>query len=197
MTNNGTISTFNPTTEGAKIFHLVDEFNNDTLKSFISFSKNINSDDQDAIIYINSPGGDVNVLNSIIGIMESIDITWHTVAIGDVMSAGLLLLATGDKRYATKRAWFMFHDLFDIVWGHPDQIVVSAKRLKLLSRRLIKLFASRTLNNSKWWYDKANSYPDKCFFFYADEAKKLGVIDYIGVPRTELLPTVTIYKTTK
>lgn len=159
-------------------------FDDTMLSEFVSFyNKCIASKATDAIIYINSPGGYVSVLDSMTSLMESTQINFHTVAIGWACSCGLLLLAAGDVRYATDRAEIMFHDIAGGSHGHPDQIIEDVSRIKSTSKRVIDKFAKRTKKNANWWMGEYIKNPNRTFWFDAKKALSLGVIDYIGVPQ--------------
>ena len=159
-------------------------FDDAMLNEFVEFyNKCIAQKATDAIIYINSPGGYLSVLDSMASLMESTQITFHTVAIGWACSCGLLLLAAGDVRYATDRAEIMFHDIAGGAHGHPDQIHEDVSRMKSTSNRVIEKFAKKTKKSAKWWMTEYMKKPNRCFWFDAKKALTLGVIDYIGIPQ--------------
>ena len=96
-------------------------FNDNMLEDFMEFyTDSINH--EDAYIFINSWGGNVCALNSMLSLMENSPTRFHTVAVGDAFSCGCLLLAGGDVRYATDRATVMLHDISCMLRGQPDQI---------------------------------------------------------------------------
>ena len=158
-------------------------FDNKLLDSFFEFyNKCVAEKAEDAIIYIDSPGGYVATLNSMLSLMESTPIKFHTVAISWACSCGLLLLAGGDERYATDRAEIMFHDIASGTYGHPDQMQEDLDRVKALSEKVLKKFADKTKKPLKWWIDEYLKKPNREFWFDAKKAKTLGVIDHIGLP---------------
>lgn len=166
------------------IFLCTGSFDNDMLKSFVDFYKTlVKENKKQAFIYIDSPGGFVHVANAMLSIIEGSEIVFHTVAIGQACSCGCVLLAGADYRYATDRADIMFHDIAAAIWGHPEEMEFEIKRIKLLSSSFMDKFAKRTKKTKKWWLDKAKSTPVKEFWFKAKEAKTLGVVDYIGLPK--------------
>lgn len=159
------------------------EFNNQMLNNFITFYNNCVADNKkNAIIYIDSPGGNVHILNSMLSLIESSSITFHTVAIGQAYSCGLLLLAGGDVRYATDRSEMMFHDISSCSWGHPDQMEDDLNRNKKISEQVMTKFADRTKKPIKWWMGQYLKNPNRYFWLNANQSKMYGVIDKIGVP---------------
>lgn len=70
----------------------------------------ITSDESTAIdIYIDSPGGDVNLATRIMTAIMRTKARVRTIAIGDVMSAATPIWACGHEKLMTEAAVFMFH----------------------------------------------------------------------------------------
>lgn len=159
------------------------DFDEPLLESFMEFyASALDNNILDAFIYISSDGGYVSIANAILSIIEASAITFHTISIGQSNSCGLLLAAGGDLRYATKRARFLYHDLSLGAEGHPDEIEDEILESKKMAKSLHTRFAKKTNFNLSWWNDQARKNPTKDFKFGALEAKKYGVIDYIGIP---------------
>jgi len=156
-------------------------FDDDMMSSFFDFyNKCVAEKAEDAIIYINSPGGYVSILDSMLSLMESAPINFHTVGIVWCCSCGLL--AGGDVRYATDRAEIMFHDIASGSHGHPDQMQEDVERIKITSQRVLGKFADKTKKPLKWWIDEYLKKPNREFWFDCKKAKTLGVIDHVGLP---------------
>lgn len=68
------------------------------------------SKDEPITVYINSPGGDVTQASAMIDVMRHLPNPIITVATGMCGSAGLFLLAAGDKRLAYKNAILFYHE---------------------------------------------------------------------------------------
>lgn len=165
------------------IFLCTGTFNKAMLTSFVEFYNQLLKEKKDhAFIYINSPGGEISVVNSMLSIIEGSKITFHTVAVGMAASCGCLLLAGGDVRYATNRAEICFHDMRAGGAGRPDVLEYEAKRYTQMEKDLKTKFAKRTKKPFTWWKTKVASIPTRDFWFHAKEAETLGVIDHIGLP---------------
>lgn len=168
-------------------------FDDDMLSHFMTFYGTcVAKNSKDAIIYINSPGGYVNVLDSMLSIIESSDITFHSVGIGWCASCGLLLLAGCDVRYATDRASIMYHDIGGGSYGHPDQIEEYLERMKEISKRVLNKFADKTKKPLSWWDAEYMKSANRQFWFDAKKAKTLGVVDHIGIPVEKLEQKLTV-----
>lgn len=158
-------------------------FNNDMLKNFLHFYAKIEEKKLNhAVIFIDSPGGYVHVLNSMLSIMENSQINWHTVVIGTAASCGLLLAAGGHYRYATDRAEFMFHDVSAGTHGKVDEMEEDVARIKKLSNSVMTKFAKRTKHPKKWWLEQADATKNRELWFDCKKAIELGAIDHMGIP---------------
>lgn len=47
---------------------------------------------------------------------------------------------------------------------------------------------------ASWWNRQAKDDPNKMFWFYTDDAMRLGVVDYIGLPEIKVVEKETKYK---
>jgi len=65
------------------------------------------------IFRINTPGGYCSSGMAIISTMDQINAPVHTIIEGEACSMGSFISVIGDKRYATKYALWMAHDLVD------------------------------------------------------------------------------------
>jgi ATP-dependent Clp protease protease subunit len=134
------------------------------------------------IIYIDSLGGDAYSLLTMIGAMECIPNQIITCAMGKAMSAGAILLACGDVRYASQHATIMVHEATAMIGGHIDDMNIQHSNLTKLNEKLMKLLVKKCdfrggvsalkkqLANSRDWY------------LDAEEAAKFGLIHHVGVP---------------
>jgi ATP-dependent Clp protease protease subunit len=91
------------------LFSAIDEDTTNNLVAQLLYANTVGWDEVD--LYINSPGGLVTGLFSILDTMEMISTKVNTICVGEACSAAAVLLACGHKRSATKRSRVMFHDL--------------------------------------------------------------------------------------
>ena len=170
------------------------DFDDKMLEKFIAFNSYlIDNQSKEACILIDSPGGYVTTLNSMLSIIENSDVRFHTVAIGSAASCGLLLLAGGDVRYATDRAQILFHDISAGTFGHPDEMLEDIERIKKLSSSVLTKFAKKTKHNLTWWKKEADKRKSRDFWFDSKKALDHGVIDHIGMPKIEIVTAGRIY----
>lgn len=162
-------------------------FDDVMLTGFMNFYDQLRTgNDKEATIYINSHGGRVSVVNSMISVMEASGITFCTCALGEASSAALILLAYGHKRYAGSRARMMFHEVSFGAHGKVGEVAESLDAAKQVNARLLADFAKKTKHPVEWWQEMANRKPSKDFNFDAAAALRYGVVDRIGVPKLKV-----------
>lgn len=130
-------------------------------------------------IYINSEGGEVEVLNSIVALMHCTKTKWHTVAVGSVFSAALGLYAHGSYRYASPDARFMFHAAWGGITETADAAVakLEAEELEKTSEQYSKRLVSVTKKPYDWWCNMSEKDPRREYYFSARRARELGLVN--------------------
>ena len=134
------------------------------------------------IVYVDSFGGDAYALLTMIAALEQVPNQIITCAMSKAMSAGAILLACGDIRFASEHATLMIHEISAGTGGHIDDINVQHTNLTKLNDRLMKLLVKKT--NFKGGVSALKKLLASARDLYLDpeEAVKLGFIDRIGVP---------------
>ncbi len=131
-------------------------------------------------LIINSSGGDVYCMNSIVDLFEQID-DLTIVANGACMSAAVPIVAAGTPgmRYATHRTRFMLHPGYEDMDCALKLIDFEAMRDELettedIYARILYRYTTPTL---KWWIKQGKEQKD--WYFDAKKALELGIIDHI------------------
>ncbi len=146
--------------------------------------------DVPVIIYINSYGGQVDALNSILDTLDSIPNKVITVCAGTAMSAGAVLLAYGDERYIGRNSRVMVHQISSGTYGTVHEIKESTKEMTRMNHAFAKVIAKKTGQSLKKIKEIFRENTDK--YFNATESVKFGLADQIGMPRL-VEKTVTVY----
>lgn len=136
-------------------------------------------------VYVNTDGGCEYSMFAIYDVMKQCKCDIETVAMGNVMSAGPLLVAAGTKgqRYALPNSWFMIHESADD-WGyrkvsnHKNLI----KHYDKLQERWLKVMEETTGTSAKTWAKMCEGH-DR--FFDASKAVDLGLVDFIWDENSE------------
>lgn len=139
------------------------------------------------IIHINSYGGEVDALFSMLDTMDAIramappEFKFLTVCTGKACSAGALLLSYGDYRFATPSSRIMIHQVISGTFGSQpaneaefsESSRMNAKLLQILKRRC-KLKMPLTELKEKLSHN---------VYLTPQQAKDFGIIDIIGYPK--------------
>lgn len=126
-------------------------------------------------LYITSQGGDVYAGFELIDIIENSKTPVYTINAGYQFSMGFLLGLAGHKRFATKHAKFLWHD------GTSGALNSSAKvrdEIEFQARneeRVREYVLARTGIDAGLYDSKLRVE----WYMFAEEAKALGVVDYI------------------
>ena len=137
---------------------------------------------KDIFMYINSPGGSVHAGLGIYDTMQYIKPEITTVCIGQAMSMGCFLLASGtkNKRFALPHARIMMHSVRAGFEGSSPDIRIQSKEVDFLERQLFELLAKHTgqpFENIKKDFERE-------VFMCAEEARVYGIIDAIHAEST-------------
>jgi len=133
--------------------------------------------DKDVSIYINTPGGSVTSGLAIYDTMQFIKPDVNTYCVGQATSMGALLLAAGTagKRFALPHSRIMIHQPWGGVQGAASDISIQAQEILRLRARLEEILAKHT----KQPLEKIKKDSDRDYFMSAEEAKTYGIVDEV------------------
>lgn len=129
-------------------------------------------------ISIVSYGGNPQYTMAMIDLLDSSPLCIVTSTTGYCMSAGLLLLSSGDIRYGSKSTNFLHHSMSSQSWGKVEEMFASVENDRHYIKLLARILARNTNKSRKWWLKKGKT----DYFFNSEAALELGVITKIGVP---------------
>ena len=134
-------------------------------------------------LYINSPGGVVTSGLAIYDTMQFIRPPVSTLCIGQAASMGSLLLAAGEKdmRFALPNARIMVHQPSGGYQGQVTDILIHAREVESLKRRLNEIYVKHTGKDYKAIEDAL----ERDNFMTADMAKEFGIVDQVMEKRPE------------
>jgi ATP-dependent Clp protease protease subunit len=134
-------------------------------------------------MYINSPGGVVTSGLSIYDTMQFIRCPVTTLCMGQAASMGSLLLTAGEKghRFALPNARIMVHQPSGGFQGQVTDILIHAKEVENLKRRLNEIYVNHTGQD----YDTIHNALERDNFMTADAAREFGLIDQVVTKRME------------
>lgn len=163
---------------------MINKFNEESAKDFRKKVLRISQADPNLpiVVYIDSYGGYVDSLNSMLATMRSVPNQFVTVCVGKAMSCGAALLAAGDFRFCDIGGRVMIHELSGGLGGNIDDMKTDAKESDRLNLSLMTAIAERcglTYNQLK---QKIKDNEGRDLYLTAEAAKQFGIIDFVGLP---------------
>ena len=133
--------------------------------------------ERDISLYINSPGGVVTAGLSIYDTMQFIRPQISTTVMGQAASMGSLLLCAGDKgmRFALPNARIMVHQPSGGFQGQVTDILIHAREVEALKRRLNEIYERHTGQSLK----AVEEALERDNFFTAEKAREFGLVDKV------------------
>ncbi len=137
--------------------------------------------DRDIMLYINSPGGDVNAMFAIYDTMCYIKPDVATICLGQAASAAAILLAAGSpgKRLGLPNARILLHQPYTGAQGQVSDLEIAAKEIERLKSSLEEVLARHTGQP----IEKIAEDTDRDFVMTAHEAREYGIIDEVIAER--------------
>jgi ATP-dependent Clp protease protease subunit len=128
-------------------------------------------------IYINSPGGIVTSGLAIYDTMQFIRPPVSTLCVGQAASMGSLLLSAGEPgmRFALPNARIMVHQPSGGYQGQVTDILIHAREVESLKRRLNEIYEKHTGKD----YKAIEEALERDNFMTADVAKAFGIVDQV------------------
>lgn len=131
---------------------------------------------KDLSLFINSDGGEVNAMLTLVNFMENFGVEVNTFCVGRAYSAAAILLLAGKKRYISPNATVMFHDISYGNGGTFKDVSIHQQHIHNL-REKIKAIISRRTNWTPEQIEKRVF--DRDYYLTAEEALAAGVVDEI------------------
>ena len=165
---------------------LVNKFTEDSFEQFVKDCSSILNLGQNFLpIVIDSYGGFVHTVLSMIDFLESCDTKVVTVCESKAMSCGAVLMSCGSERYMGANATIMVHDIAGSFWGKNVELQNSVKESSRLDRKIYSLLDKNTNQPTGYWKSlvKENKYAD--LYLTPQKALNHKLITQIGIPHIE------------
>ena len=130
-------------------------------------------------LVISTYGGSIDEMFSLYDAIKFLPCPVHTVALGKVMSAGVLLLASGEKgkRMIGSSARVMIHPVSGGMYGNVFEVVSESKEHVRLQNMLVMAMSKETKMTEKQIKQMMRSGHDN--YMTANEALELGIVDTV------------------
>lgn len=129
----------------AEKYYFFSGFNSESAKDLVEWIDSYSGCRSKVLeIHINSYGGSIAALHTILAAMDRSPHEIRTVASGVAMSCGFILFIYGDHRTASKWTSFMSHKPWTEIIGNEDEIRRESKHLEELTRGIEKIYKNRS-----------------------------------------------------
>lgn len=137
-------------------------------------------------VYIDSYGGYVDALATMIETMNEVDNRFITICSGKAMSCGAILFSHGDIRYVGDYSRIMIHNVSKMSWGDCYSLKAASDEAMRLNNVFMGLLAENcdiTLDElQKRIRDATDS---KEIWLSPNDAKEFGIADFVGTPNVQ------------
>lgn len=139
-------------------------------------------------VIIDSYGGQVYSLMSMISDIKHSRIPVATIVQGKAMSCGAILFSFGTEgyRYMDPDATVMIHDVSSMEWGKIEEIKASAEEADRLNQKVYRMMAKNCDQHEEYFLDIVHEKGHADWFLEADEAKKHNLANHLHVPELKI-----------
>ena len=136
-------------------------------------------------IVIDSYGGEVYSLMSMIAAIKHAELPIATIVEGKAMSCGAVLLTFGDEglRFADPDATIMIHDVSSGAWGKIEELKADVKEAERLDEKIFTMMARNCGKKDDFFKKKVYTKKHADWFMDAAEAKRHGIVNHLRVPK--------------
>ena len=163
----------------------VNKFDEKSAKEFAEDIAKAHNTGQSIIpVIIDSYGGQVYSLMSMVASIKNSELPVATIVEGKAMSCGVVLFSCGTEgyRYITEDATLMIHDVSSMAWGKNSEIQASAEEVKRLNDKIYRILSTNSNKSEKWFNKQLNDKGRADWFIESTEAIDLGLADKVGMP---------------
>ena len=173
----------------------VNKFDEKSAKEFHQQVSLAHNTGQDVIpVVIDSYGGQVYSLMSMISAINHSELPVATIVEGKAMSCGAILFSFGEQglRFIDPDATVMIHDVSSMEYGKVEEIKASADETDRLNQKVYTMMARNCGKKDDYFLKKVHSKGHADWFLDATEAKKHGLANQLRIPKLGISVQVDI-----
>lgn len=135
-------------------------------------------------VIIDSYGGQVYSLLSMIAEIQASTIPIATIGVGKSMSCGSVLLSCGADgyRFMAPTSHLMVHDISGGKWGKIEELKSGIKQAEKLQKQIFQLMAKNCGHPANYFLDILHEKSHAEWFVSPSIAKQHNIINHIGMP---------------
>jgi len=173
----------------------VNKFDEESAKKFdIDVARAHNSGQKIIPVVIDSYGGQVYSLMSMISAVKHAELPVATIVEGKAMSCGAILFSFGEEglRFMDPNATIMIHDVSSMDFGKVEELKAGAKEADRLNSIIYTMVARNCGKKDDYFMKIVDKKKHADWFFDAKEAKKHGLANQLRVPKLTVSVSVEI-----
>ena len=173
----------------------VNDFNQEEAAKFRSLVSIAHNTGQKVIpVIIDSYGGEVYSLMSMISSIKSSKVPVATIVTGKAMSCGAILASFGAEglRFMDPDATVMIHDVASGQYGKNEEIKASAAETDRLNKKIFQIMARNCGKADDYFLKQIHERGHADWFLEADECKDIGMVNHLRVPTFDVKIDVSI-----
>jgi ATP-dependent Clp protease protease subunit len=189
------IKTFSPLLKEPKLIDdlpvtiRVRKFDETAAKEFSSLMSKAQNTGQPVVpVIIDSYGGQVYSLLSMVSDIKHSTIPVATIVQGKAMSCGALLFSFGSEgyRYMDRDATLMIHDVSSMNWGKVEEVKASADETERLNNKVYRMMAKNCGQTRNYFLDIIHDKGHADWFLEATEAKEHNLANHLKIPQLSI-----------
>jgi ATP-dependent Clp protease protease subunit len=143
-------------------------------------------------IIIDSYGGQVYSLMSMISDIKHSKIPIATIVQGKAMSCGAILFSFGEEgmRYMDPDATIMIHDVSSMEHGKVEELKASAEESERLNQKIYSMMAENCGHHRNYFLDIVHDKGHADWFLEPDACKKHKLANHLHVPELKIRATI-------
>ena len=173
----------------------VNKFDEDSAKKFSTEMAQAHNTGQKVIpVVIDSYGGQVYSLMSMIAAIRDAELPVATIVEGKAMSCGAVLFTFGEEglRFMDPDATVMIHDVSSMDFGKVEELKAGAKEADRLNTKIYTMMARNCGKKDDYFLKIVDKKKHADWFLDADECKKHNIVNQFRLPTIRINVPVEI-----
>jgi ATP-dependent Clp endopeptidase proteolytic subunit ClpP len=164
---------------------LVNDFTEESAKAFRKeFDAAVNTGQKVIPILIDSYGGQVYSLMSMIATIKNSPVDVATICSGKAMSCGGILLSCGKEglRFMDPLATVMIHDVSSMAWGKLEEMKTRVGEAERLSNIVFKMMAQNIGKPDDFFLRLLDEKKHADYYASPEDCKAMNLVNHIRIP---------------
>ena len=179
----------------APVIIRVNKFDEESAKNFaLEMAQAHNTGQKIIPVVIDSYGGQVYSLMSMIAAIRDAELPVATIVEGKAMSCGAVLFSFGEDglRFMDKDATVMIHDVSSMDFGKVEELKAGAKEADRLNQKIYTMMARNCGKKDDYFLKIVDKKKHADWFLEAEECKKHNMANHLRLPTMDVKISVEI-----